>query len=58
MDGNLQQQIFKPTPCVSHEELRQYLGRRMTREGLRRVENHLLDLLHSLQVQGNVRVGL
>ncbi len=43
MDGNLQQQIFKPTPCVSHEELRQYLGRRMTREGLRRVENHLLD---------------
>jgi NitT/TauT family transport system ATP-binding protein len=24
----------------------------------KRVENHLLDLLHSLQVQGNVRVGL
>ena len=43
MDGNLQKQIFKPTACVSQEELRQYLSGDMNRQGLRRVEDHLLD---------------
>jgi len=43
MDGNLRQQIFRPTACLSHEELRQYLSGHMSREGQRRVENHLLD---------------
>ncbi len=43
MDGNLRQQIFKPTACLSHEELRQYLSGHMSREGQKRVENHLLD---------------
>ncbi len=43
MDGNLQKQIFKPTACVSQEELRQYLSGDINREGLRRVEDHLLD---------------
>ncbi|MCC6725805.1 MAG: hypothetical protein IT258_14945 [Saprospiraceae bacterium] len=43
MDGNLRQQIFRPTACISHEELRQYLSGSMSREGQRRVENHLLD---------------
>lgn len=43
MDGNLRQQIFRPTACISQEELRQYLSGSMSREGLRRVEDHLLD---------------
>lgn len=43
MHGNLQQRIFRPAACISHEELRQYLNGRMSRDGLRRVENHLLD---------------
>ncbi|MBI1226395.1 MAG: hypothetical protein GC192_14275 [Bacteroidetes bacterium] len=43
MDGNLQKQIFKPSACVSQEELRQYLSGGMNREELRRVEDHLLD---------------
>ncbi|MBK9015146.1 MAG: hypothetical protein IPM82_14355 [Saprospiraceae bacterium] len=43
MDGNLQQRFFRPTACVSQEELRQYLSGHMSRDGLRRVEDHLLD---------------
>jgi tetratricopeptide (TPR) repeat protein len=58
MDGNLRQQIFAPTTCVSHEELRQYLGGRMTKEGQRRVENHLLDCpLCSDAVEGCEEAG-
>ena len=43
MDGNLQRLTFKPTVCVSQEELRQYLSGDINRQGLRRVEDHLLD---------------
>ncbi len=43
MDGNLQKLTFKPAACVSQEELRQYLSGDMNRQGLRRVEDHLLD---------------
>jgi len=43
MDGNLHQQILRPTACVSQGELRQYLSGSISREGLRRVEDHLLD---------------
>jgi tetratricopeptide (TPR) repeat protein len=58
MDGNLQQQIFRPTACISHEELRQYLSGRMAREGQRRVENHLLDCpLCSDAVEGVEEAG-
>jgi tetratricopeptide (TPR) repeat protein len=58
MDGNLTQRIFRPTACVSHEELRQYLSGRMSREGLRRVEDHLLDCpLCSDAVEGCEEAG-
>ncbi|MBI5917665.1 MAG: hypothetical protein HY842_20025 [Bacteroidetes bacterium] len=43
MDGNLHRNIFKPSHCLGHEEVRHYLGGGMSKEGLRRVENHLLD---------------
>ena len=43
MDGNLQQRIFRPTACISQEELRQYLSGSMSRQGQRQVEDHLLD---------------
>lgn len=43
MDGNLHKQIFRPSACVSQGELRQYLDGTMSKEGLRRVEDHLLD---------------
>ncbi|MCU0347233.1 MAG: hypothetical protein MUC59_09825 [Saprospiraceae bacterium] len=58
MDGNLQQRIFRPTACISHEELRQYLGGRMSRDGVRRVEDHLLDCpLCSDAVEGCEEAG-
>ncbi len=43
MDGNLHRLTFSPTACCSQEELRQYLDGSMNRDGIRRVENHLLD---------------
>jgi len=43
MDGNLHRLTFSPTACVSQEELRQYLEGSMNRDGIRRVEDHLLD---------------
>ncbi len=58
MDGNLQRLTFKPTTCVSQEELRQYLFGDMDRQGLRRVEDHLLDCpLCSDAVDGFEAVG-
>lgn len=59
MHGNLQKNIFKPSPCVGQEELRQYLSGGMSREGLRQVENHLLDCpLCSDAADGYEEMGL
>lgn len=43
MDGNLHRNIFKPSHCLGQEEVRHYLDGRLSKEGLRRVEHHLLD---------------
>ena len=59
MNENILQKIYQPSPCLSDQEVRDYLAGKSSGAGLQRVENHLLDCpLCSDAVDGAEMAGL
>jgi hypothetical protein len=59
MNGNILHKLYETSPCLSEQEVRDYLAGKSSGAGLHRVENHLLDCpLCSDAVDGAELAGL